>query len=234
MSEQTTKPALNDKQLVANHAAALVEEGMIVGLGTGSTANYFIEQLAVRRQNEGLQFVAVASSVVSTIKAQQLELPLVAIEHISQLDLYIDGADEISPEMSLLKGRGFDLVKEKLLAKASKRFVVMADQSKCVSRIGDNYPIPVEVSPFSWQMVLSSLEQLGGKGSLRQNAAGDGLAITSHGSLVLDMSFANSIDSRELNQQLNAIPGIVEHGIFWGLATDILIAGNGTIDHMKP
>jgi ribose 5-phosphate isomerase A len=227
MSEQT---AINDKQLVAIHAANLVEDGMIIGLGTGSTANYFIEELARKQQQEGLQFITVASSVVSTIKAQQLGLDLVAIEHLSQLDLYVDGADEVTADKTLLKGRGFDLVKEKLLAKASNYFYVLADNTKLVDRIGEKYPIPVEVSPYSWQLVLRSLQQIGGKGSLRANANGDGLAITSHGSLVLDMTFDSSICSDDLNSKLNAIPGVVEHGIFHQLATSIFIGNNGVIE----
>jgi ribose 5-phosphate isomerase A len=225
---------MNDKKLVAVHAANLVEDGMIVGLGTGSTANYFIEQLAQRRQDDGLNFTAVASSVVSTLKAQQLGLPLLAIEHLSQLDLYVDGADEVTPDMSLLKGRGFDLVKEKLLAKASEQFFVMVDDSKCVNQIGEKYPIPVEVAPFSWKMVLRSLQQIGGDGGLRLNSNGDGLAITSHGSLVLDMKFDASLNADELNGELNNIPGVIEHGIFYQLATDIFIANHGVIEHREP
>ena len=137
MSQQNIPTEINDKQHVATHAANLVEEGMIVGLGTGSTANYFIEQLAHRKQQENLQFTTVASSVVSTIKAQQLGLTMMAIEHLSQLDLYVDGADEVSPDMSLLKGRGFDLVKEKLLAKASAEFYVLVDNSKIVTALAN-------------------------------------------------------------------------------------------------
>lgn len=223
---------MNDKQKVAVHVANLIEQGMVVGLGTGSTANYFIEHLAKRRQEEGLDVTAVASSVVSTIKAQQLGLPLLAIEHISQLDLYVDGADEVTLGMSLLKGRGFDLVKEKLLAKASEQFYVMVDNEKLVSRIGEKYPIPVEVTPFAWKMVLRSLQQIGGDGDLRKTSNGDGLAITSHGSLVLDMTFDSSLAADELNAELNTIPGIVEHGIFHYLATDIFVANQGEIEHL--
>lgn len=229
MSEHNSQTAINDKKTVAIHAANLVEKGMIVGLGTGSTANYFIEQLAHRKQQENLQFITVASSVVSAIKAQQLGLNMMAVEHLSQLDLYIDGADEVSPEMNLLKGRGFDLVKEKLLAKASAEFYVLVDNSKIVTRIGELFPIPVEVAPFSWQMVLRSLQQMGGTGSLRKNANGDGLAISSQGNLIIDMKFDTSLNSDELNTELNAVPGIIEHGIFYQLATTILIGDKGTI-----
>jgi ribose 5-phosphate isomerase A len=229
MSQQNSMTEMNDKQRVAHHAANLVEEGMIVGLGTGSTANYFIEQLAHRKQQENLQFTTVASSVVSTIKAQQLGLDMMAIEHLNQLDLYVDGADEVTPEMSLLKGRGFDLVKEKLLARASVKFYVLIDNSKIVSRIGELFPIPVEVAPFSWQMVLRSLQQIGGTGGLRKNSNGDGLAISSQGNLIIDMAFATSLNIQELNAELNAVPGIIEHGIFYQLATNIFMGDKGNI-----
>jgi len=220
---------MNDKQLVAIEAAKLVKDDMLVGLGTGSTANFFIEELARRSVEEGLKVTTVASSVVSTIKAQSLGLSIVALEHISLLDLYVDGADEVTPDMILLKGRGSDLVREKLLAKASNAFIVLIDPSKKVSRIGEKFPIPIEVAPFSWQLVKRSLELLGGKGDLRQNASKDGLAMTSHGSLVLDMVFDASTDGAALNDLLNATPGVVEHGIFKSLATTILLADNGKI-----
>lgn len=220
---------MNDKQLVAIEAAKLVKNCMLVGLGTGSTANFFIEELARRRAEEGLNITTVASSVVSTMKAQALGLPIVALEHISTLDVYVDGADEVTADMILLKGRGSDLVREKLLAKASKEFIVLIDPSKNVSRIGEKFPIPIEVAPFSWQLVKRSLEQLGGKGDLRPNASKDGLAMTSHGSLVLDMVFDEKLSGSDLNDLLNATPGVVEHGIFKGLAKTILLADNGNI-----
>lgn len=221
---------MNDKELVAYQAARLVEDGMLVGLGTGSTANYFIEELARRRNEEGLQVTAASSSVISAIKAQGLGLPLVAMEHVSRLDLYVDGADEVTPDMVLLKGRGSDLVREKLLARAADRFIVLVDQSKLVSRIGEKYPIPVEVIPFAWQLAKRTLESLGGRGGLRQNASKDGLAVTSHGSLVLDMVFDPTVDSQVLNDMLNATPGVVEHGIFRDLAGVIFVAEDGRVE----
>jgi ribose 5-phosphate isomerase A len=220
---------MNDKELVALHAARQVKDGMIVGLGTGSTANYFIEALARRRSEEGLQVTAAASSVVSTIKAQELGLPLVALEHLSRLDLYVDGADEVTPDMTLLKGRGYDLVREKLLARASDAFIVLVDRTKQVGRIGEHFPVPVEVMPFAWQLVKKRLEALGGRGGLRPNAAKDGLAVTSHGSLVLDMVFEPDFDIEALDAALNDTPGVVEHGIFRGLASAVFIAAEGQI-----
>ena len=149
---------MNDKQLVALQAAKYVESGMLVGLGTGSTANYFIEELARLMHDKGLQVTTIASSTISAQKAQSLKLPIVALEHISSIDLYVDGADEITSDKTLLKGRGSDLVKEKLLAKAASQFIVVADASKLVSYIGQNFAIPIEVMPFAWQLAKKVLK----------------------------------------------------------------------------
>lgn len=220
---------MNDKELVARHAVQQVQDGMIVGLGTGSTANYFIDELARCRSEEGLQVTAAASSVVSTIRARERGLPLTALEHLSRLDLYVDGADEVTPDMTLLKGRGYDLVREKLLARASDVFLVLVDRSKQVGRIGEHFPVPVEVMPFAWQLVKKRLEELGGRGDLRRNAANDGLVVTSHGSLVLDMVFDPAFETEALDAALNDTPGVVEHGIFRGLASAVFIAAEGQI-----
>ncbi|MES2580177.1 MAG: ribose-5-phosphate isomerase RpiA [Pseudomonadota bacterium] len=224
---------MNDKQTVAIHAANYVKNGMLVGLGTGSTANYFIEELARRQLDENLKVTTIASSTISMIKAQSLGLNVIALNQVSEIDLYVDGADEITPDMTLLKGRGYDLVLEKLLAKAAKQFLVVADKSKLVERIGTNFAIPIEVMPMAWKTVKHSLESVGGVGNLRQNVAKDGLTVTSHGSLVLDMSFDKSISETQLNQLINNTPGVVEHGIFCGLASGILIADSGNVTELS-
>jgi ribose 5-phosphate isomerase A len=215
---------------VALQAAKYVQDGMLVGLGTGSTANYFIEELARRQQDEGLKITTVASSTISAQKAQSLQLPIVALEHISSIDLYVDGADEITPDKTLLKGRGSDLVKEKLLAKAARQFIAVADESKLVNYIGQNFVIPIEVIPFAWQLAKKNLEALGGIGDLRPNAAKDGFWVTSHGSYVLDLKFDQNQDAQSLNALLNNTPGVVEHGIFYGLTDAVFIAANGVVD----
>lgn len=223
---------MNDKELVANYAAQQVKDGMCVGLGTGSTADFFIAELARRRKEENLQITAVASSVVSMLKAQALALPLVSIEQLVQLDLYVDGADEVTADNTLLKGQGADLVREKLLAKAAKQFIVLVDQTKMVDRIGAHFPIPIEVMPFAWQLVKQSLQKLGGNGELRRSANGNGLAVSSYGSLVLDMAFDAAYDSIQLNSILNNTPGIVEHGIFSGLASVVMLAVDGEVQQI--
>ncbi len=217
---------MNDKQMVAEYALNYVQNGMTIGLGTGSTTNYFIEALAQRCQQENLQIKTVASSLISQLKAQQLGLPIIAIEHIESLDIYVDGADEVAPDMTLLKGRGSDLVKEKLLVEAAEKFIVLIDSSKQVKRIGDNFPIPAEVLPFAWQLVQKKMRYAGAQVNLRKTDSG--LAVTSCGNLVLDLVFTYEL-STTLNKLLDATPGIVEHGIFQDLANIILLADKGEV-----
>ena len=218
---------MNDKELVAHQALQYVSENMIVGLGTGSTANYFIDALAKRNKVENLKIRAVSSSVVSMIKAKEAGLPIIAMEQIKEIDLYIDGADEIAPDLTLLKGRGYDLVREKLLARSAKKFIVIADESKLVKKIGDNFPIPSEVQPFAWELVKNILMKKG-TGDIRINAAKDGYAITSCGNFVLDFNYPEK-STEELNALLSQTPGIVEHGIFYNIAHGALISSNGKV-----
>ncbi len=224
---------MNDKQLVAIEAAKLATNGMVIGLGTGSTANYFIEALAGRQTKEDLNIQTVASSTISAIKAQNCGFPLLAISQISQLDLYVDGADEITPKLTLLKGRGQDLVMEKLLATAAKEFVVVADKSKLVRHIGEKFVIPIEVMPSAWQMVKHQLEKHGATGDIRLNAGQDNVATSAQGNYILDMKFPLSLDDKALNDLLNRTPGVVEHGVFYGLTRQVLIADNGQIELMS-
>ena len=218
---------MNDKELVAHQALQYVSENMIVGLGTGSTANYFIDALAKRNKEEKLNIRAVSSSVVSMIKAKEAGLQIIAMEQIKEIDLYIDGADEIDADLSLLKGRGYDLVREKLLARSARKFIVIADESKLVKKIGDNFPIPSEVQPFAWELVKNILMKKG-TGDIRINAAKDGYAITSCGNFVLDFNYPEK-STEELNALLSQTPGIIEHGIFYNIAHGALISSNGKV-----
>ena len=221
---------MNDKELVAFEAAKLVKNGMLIGLGTGSTANYFIEHLAKRQLDEGLNINTVASSTISAIKAESCGLKVVSIAQLSHIDLYVDGADEITPNLNLLKGRGQDLVMEKLLATVAKQFVVVADKSKLVKRIGEKFVIPIEVMPNAWKIVKYQLEQHGATGDIRLNAGQDNVALSAQGNYILDMKFPPSADDQALNGLLNAMPGIVEHGVFYGVASQVLVADKGQIE----
>jgi ribose 5-phosphate isomerase A len=218
---------MNDKELVAQQALQYVSENMIIGLGTGSTANCFIDALAKRNKEEKLNIRTVSSSVVSMIKAKEAGLPIIAMEQINEIDLYIDGADEITPDLTLLKGRGYDLVREKLLARSAKKFIVIADESKIVEYIGDNFPVPSEVQPFAWELVKNILMKKG-TGDIRINSAKDGYAITSCGNFVLDFNYTEK-NIEKLNALLCQTPGIVEHGIFYNIAHGALISSNGKV-----
>jgi len=197
---------MNDKELVAQQALQYVSENMIIGLGTGSTANCFIDALAKRNKEEKLNIRTVSSSVVSMIKAKEAGLPIIAMEQINEIDLYIDGADEITPDLTLLKGRGYDLVREKLLARSAKKFIVIADESKIVENIGDNFPVPSEVQPFAWELVKNILMKKG-TGDIRINSAKDGYAITSCGNFVLDFNYTEK-NIEKLNALLCQTPGM--------------------------
>ncbi|GDX53791.1 ribose-5-phosphate isomerase [Methylophilaceae bacterium] len=218
---------MNDKELVAQQALQYVSENMIIGLGTGSTANCFIDALAKRNKEEKLNIRTVSSSVVSMIKAKEAGLPIIAMEQINEIDLYIDGADEITPDLTLLKGRGYDLVREKLLARSAKKFLVIADESKMVENIGNNFPVPSEVQPFAWELVKNILMKKG-TGDIRINSAKDGFAITSCGNFVLDFNYTEK-NIEKLNALLCQTPGIVEHGIFYNIAHGALISSNGKV-----
>ena len=223
---------MNDKERVAKKAAMEVSSGMVVGLGTGSSADCFIEALAQRHHEEGLDVQTVASSIVSMQKAQRLGLPIMAIEHLNQLDYYVDGADEVTDALVLSKGQGADLVREKILATAADRFIVLIDESKRVRQIGDRFPVPVEVIPFSWQLVVQALQGVGAQAVLRPNANNSGLAVTSYGNLVLDVDFGSLLTAEQIDTTLNAMPGVIEHGVFRDLASVIYIGVDGVVEEL--
>jgi ribose 5-phosphate isomerase A len=224
---------MNDKEQVARAAAEQIASGMLVGLGTGSTANLFITELARRQRDEGLQVSTVASSAISATMAENCGLSVLSIEQISALDVYVDGADEVTPALELLKGQGADLVREKLLASASSQFWVLVDGSKVVERIGQNFAIPIEVPTFAWRLVKKQLETEGGVGELRLNAAKSGYALSSQGNFILDTRFTDDLSASALNDKLNSTTGLVEHGIFYSLASTVWLGNNGDVEQWQ-
>src|SRR6266849_1197348 len=204
------------KQAAAERAVELVKPGTIVGLGTGSTARYFIQGLA-RKVRDGLNVRAVATSEESRAQAEAGGIP-VTEKLDGALDLAVDGADEIDPAVNCVKGRGGALLREKIVAHASRRFVLIADESKLVGRLGRG-PVPIEVLPFLWEATSRSIESLGGRPELRM-AAGEPFT-TDNGNLVLDTSFG-AVDAA-LGVALHAIPGVLEHGLFFGMARAAIV-----------
>ena len=219
---------MNDKELVANAALNYVKDKMIVGLGTGTTANYIIDALAKKIKSEKLTISVVASSTVSQERGNQAGINYISIDQVESIDLYVDGADEITEDLVLLKGRGYDLIKEKLLAASSKKFIVIGDKSKIVAKIGEKFSIPIEITPIAWKITKRIFEKMSEECILRQNTAGDAYAITSYGNLVLDCRFKYD-DIHELSKMISEVPGVFEHGIFLSLSDIAIIADNGKI-----
>ncbi len=212
------------KQQVGSAAARRVEDGMLVGLGTGSTTSYFIYALA-RRIQDGLHIAgAVASSTASAELAAGLGIPVSNLDTYPELDLYVDGADEIDPQLHLIKGGGGALLREKIVASAARHFIVIADISKQVTVLGTKFPVPVETVPFGATPVLKRLEALGATVKIRQ--LGDKIFITENSNIILDCTFPNGITNpAELDARLHSIAGVVETGLFLNLAQEAIIAG---------
>lgn len=219
---------MNEKEQVAKEAINYIKDGMIIGLGTGSTANLFIDFLSTKVKQESLNIKVVASSTVSQIRAINSGLSYISLDQIESIDLYIDGADEVTKELEVLKGRGYDLVREKLLAKTSKQFIVIGDKSKMVAKIGEKFPIPIEITPIAWKIAKKLITEISQKCDLRPNAAGDAYAITSYGNYVLDCEFKYD-DLSKLASEISQIPGVIEHGIFLDMTHLALIADQGKI-----
>ena len=206
---------MDGKEHAGVWAAGQVSDGMVVGLGTGSTAAHFIRALAHRIQNEGLKIQMVSSSFSTALLAEELGLPLLSLEQVEYLDLYADGADEVDPQKRLIKGRGAAMVREKILAHVATRFLVMIEPVKCVERLGVRCPVPVEVLPFAYRLARRELAALGASSvTLRMASEKDGPIITDQGNFVLDAHFPKSVDVAGLEPALDVIPGVVGHGLF--------------------
>jgi ribose 5-phosphate isomerase A len=203
-------------------AVDLVQPGMIVGLGTGSTASAVVDELG-RRVAEGLAFTGVVTSDRTGEQARSLDIPLVGLDDVETLDIGLDGADEIDPELNAVKGRGGALLMEKLVAIACSRFVLIASSEKSVDQLGVRLPLPVEVVRFGWKHTANRLEALGLEPRLRQASATDPSPyITDMGNYILDCGPAPIPDPSVLAALIKAVPGVVEHGLFVGIASAAL------------
>jgi len=214
------------KRRVGVEAAKLVEDGMVVGLGTGSTAAYFIEELGRRVVREGLKVKGVPTSYQAYLKALESKVPVVNLDEVDHIDLSVDGADEVDHVLNLLKGMGAALAREKVVDSMAKVFVVVVDETKMVRRLGETKPVPVEVLPFSHRYVAERLRELGGKPRLRMaGEVKDGPVVTDNGNFILDVEFPPISRPAELERRIKLIPGVVEVGIFAGLAKKALVGG---------
>jgi ribose 5-phosphate isomerase A len=219
------------KQMAAERAVEFVESGMVVGLGEGSTAVFAVRRIAeLLREGELRDIVGIPCSRAVEATAQQLGIRLTTLEECAAIDLTIDGADEVDPELNLIKGGGGALLHEKIVAQASRREIIIVDASKPSPRLGTHWALPVEVIPFGWGSQRRFLESLGARVALRQTAGSEPFR-TDEGNLILDAAFGPIEDPVSLARALEGRTGIVEHGLFLGMATDLMVASNDDIVH---
>ena len=213
------------KQAVALAAVDQIENGMILGLGSGSTAALMIEALAMKiKSGEIKDVVGVTTSFQGEVLASELGIPLKSLSSVSEIDLAIDGADEVDPKFQLIKGGGACHVQEKLVAALAKKFIVVVDSTKLVEKLNLDFKLPVEVLPSAWKQVQKTLQDLGGKGNLRMAQKKAGPIVTDQGNLILDLSFRHGIDQPDLlESQINNIPGVLENGLFVNLTDQVLV-----------
>ncbi|WAH38900.1 ribose-5-phosphate isomerase RpiA [Alicyclobacillus dauci] len=214
---------MNQKQIAGERAVEFIEDGMVVGLGTGSTVYFSLLALG-ERVKAGLQIQGIPTSEATTKLAKQLQIPLTDFAAQPVLDITIDGADAVLPDLSLIKGGGGALLREKLVASASKKMIVVADESKQVATF-DHAVIPIEVVPFAWETTAERIRQLGGRTHLR--CQGEQVFVTDNHNFILDTTFAEVGDVAALQQSLKLLTGVVETGLFPNLADMVII---GTTD----
>ena len=211
------------KTAAAESAAALVQSGMLVGLGSGSTAALAVDALG-RRVREGLQIAGIPTSEKTAAQARALGIPLSTLTGATQIDLTIDGADEVETgSLNLIKGHGGALLREKIVANSSTRLVIVVDDSKLVDRLAQKFAVPVEVVPFGWQRTALQLSKLGASPTLRMDSGGKPF-VSDGGHYILDCAFGQTVSAAALATELDHIVGVVEHGLFIGFTSEVHVA----------
>ncbi|MCI0772810.1 MAG: ribose-5-phosphate isomerase RpiA [Chloroflexi bacterium] len=221
------------KESSARKAVEFVESGMIVGLGSGSTAIYAVREIARKlKQGELSGILGVPTSLEVEHQAAELGIPLTTLEDHPPVDLTIDGADEVDPQLDLIKGGGGALLREKILAQASQREIIVVDETKLSDHLGTRIALPVEVLPFGWAPEADYLKSLGASVSLRKTPSGEP-AVTDQGNWILDAEFGPIEDPAALAEQLDRRAAVAAHGLFLGLATDLIVGGRDGVRHEK-
>ena len=219
------------KKAAGIEAAKLVENGMIAGLGTGSTVKFLVDELGRRHQEEGLEFTGVTTSRRTQAQAESYGIKIVDIDDVDHIDVTIDGADEVDPAFNVIKGGGGALLREKIVAQASRRFVIVVDERKLSPQLGVTWPVPIEVMRYGYTSQVRFLESLGGQVNLRLATDGSPY-VTDNGNWIIDCRFAPIADPDRLAHKLEGRAGVVEHGLFLHLATDLVVAGTDGIRYM--
>ena len=227
-----TDAAARFKQQAGEQAASLVQSGMVVGLGTGSTAIFAIRRVAARLRDGDLSgILAIATSRATEAAARALGIPMLTDDIPREIDLTIDGADEVDPALDLIKGGGGALLREKVVAQASRREVIVVDADKLSPRLGTHWPLPVEVLEFGWRSQARFLEGLGA--TVTPRTGDGGLYRTDGGNIILDSQFGGIADPAGLAGTLDARAGIAGHGLFIGIASDVIVAGAAGMRHLR-
>lgn len=221
------------KRRAAEAAVALVQPGMVVGLGFGSTAIWAVRRIGALVAAGALPGVAgVPCAEATAALARELGIPLVSLDDVDAVDLTIDGADEVDPQLNLIKGGGGALLREKMVAQASRRVAIVVDDAKCSPTLGSHFALPIEVVPFGWRATARFITGLGAAVALRERVDGTPFA-TDQGNLILDCRFPPLQDPAGLATTLERRAGIVEHGLFLGLASDLFVAGEDGVRHIQ-
>ena len=217
----------SSKKNAGYRAAEYVKDGMVLGLGTGSTTHFFIEKVGMRIRDEGINVLGIPTSFQSLLIAKQWNIPVTTLEE-HDIDLSVDGADEVDPDFNLIKGGGAAHTKEKIVDYAADQFIVIVDESKYVNQLG-NFPVPVEVLPDASRMVIKTLEDMGASCEIRMAQRKDGPVITDNGNFVIDAKFDEILSPSHMEIDLNSIPGVVENGIFSQMVDKVIVGtDNGT------
>ena len=221
------------KQVVADAAIKEVKSNMVLGLGSGSTAALMIKSLANEIRSGKLKNIrGVATSFQSEVLALQLDIPLIDLASVSQIDLAIDGADEVDPEFQLIKGGGACHVREKLVASKANLLMIVVDETKLVQNLNQSFPLPVEVLPNAWKQVQGVISDMNGSSTLRMATKKAGPVVTDQGNLILDVLFNDGIKNpKEIEISINNIPGVLENGLFVDLTDKVLV---GKIENDNP
>ena len=221
------------KQIVADAAIKEVKSGMILGLGSGSTAALMIKSLADEIRSGKLQNIkGVATSFQSEVLALELDIPLIDLSSVSEIDLAIDGADEVDPGFQLIKGGGACHVREKLVASKADKLLIVVDETKLVQNLNQSFPLPVEVLPNSWKQVKDVISEMNGSSNLRMATKKAGPVVTDQGNLILDVLFNDGIKNpKDIEMSINNIPGVLENGLFVDLTDKVLV---GKIENDVP
>ncbi len=221
------------KRAAAEEALKFVEDEMIVGLGTGSTASYFIELLGKRVREEGLEVYGIPTSYQSRLLAMENGIPLLSLDQADAIDIAVDGADEVDPALNLIKGRGAALTMEKIIEYRAGTFIVLVDEGKLVSRLGERAAVPIEVIPAAWRAIAEEIEIFNATAELRMAKNKDGPVVTENGNFILDARFAKIEDPLDMEVELNTIPGVVENGIFADIADVVIVGGKEGVKRLE-